>query len=165
MKSLRPEPQYFIVRLDNHDIDEIARVHTACFEEAWNARILTKILAMPGAFAIGVRPPVDGGNLVGFAIARIAADKCELLSLAVMPSSRNQGLGALILDAALTRAGAVKVRNFFLEVAENNHAALKLYDARGLVRVGRRQRYYDNLDGSFTDALTLQVDLSGIMPS
>ncbi len=159
-----------IVPLGSRDVDDIARIHGACFDEVWNAQILTRILGMSGSFALGVRQ--DGGvqfddvteGLAGFAIGRVAADKCELLSLGVAPPSRGMGLGAMMLDAALARAGSVNVRKFFLEVAENNVPALNLYKARGLAQVGRRPNYYENMDGSFTDALTMRVDLKFVMP-
>ncbi|NQV55978.1 MAG: GNAT family N-acetyltransferase [Rhodospirillales bacterium] len=166
-----------IVPLGSRDVDDIARIHVACFDEAWNARILTRILAMTGAFALGVRQgggvrlgrrPPQGGvaeALAGFAIARVAADECELLSLGVAPASRGLGLGAMMLDAALVRAGSVNVRKFFLEVAENNIPALTLYKARGLTQIGRRPKYYENKDGSFTDAITMRVELPEVNSS
>jgi [ribosomal protein S18]-alanine N-acetyltransferase len=154
-----------IVPIDRRHVDDIARIHTACFDEAWNARILTRILAMPGTFALGVRHGDVVTELLGFAIGRVAADECELLSLGVAPVSRGQGLGAMMLDAALVRAGSVDVRKFFLEVAENNIPALTLYKARGLMQVGRRPNYYENRDGSHTDALTMRVELPQITPS
>ena len=165
MKSLKSELTHVIVKLETRDVDDIARIHAACFDEAWNARILSRILAMPGAFAIGARPGGPGGDLAGFAIGRVAADECELLSLAVAPAGRGQGLGAMLLDAVLVRAGAVKVRKFFLEVAENNIAALTLYKTRGLTQVRRRPNYYENKDGSHTDALTMRVNLAEIISS
>jgi [ribosomal protein S18]-alanine N-acetyltransferase len=147
-----------VVPLHAEHVADIARVHAACFDETWDASMLRRILVMPGAFGIGVRRGV-AGELVGFAIGRMAADECELLSLGVLPANRGQGLGAMLLDAALVRACAVKARKFFLEVAEDNAPALALYSARGLAQVGRRRNYYEHDDGSFTDALTLRRDL------
>lgn len=167
MNSPEATGSSLVVPLGPSDVDDIANIHIMCFDEAWTARILTRILAMPGVFALGVRPAAEacGQALAGFAIGRVAADECELLSLAVAPDSRGKGLGAMMLDAALMRAGSVNVRKFFLEVAENNIAALTLYEARGLAPVGRRPKYYENQDGSYTDALTMRVDLPEIIPS
>jgi len=151
-----------IVPIDHRHVDDIARIHSACFDKAWNARILTRILVMQGTFALGVRRGGVIADLLGFAIGRVAADECELLSLGVAPVSRGQGLGAMMLDAALVRAGSLNVRKFFLEVAENNTTALTLYKARGMTQVGRRSNYYENKDGSHTDALTMRVELPRI---
>ncbi len=164
MMTDQPVANPMIVPIDRRHVDDIARIHTACFDEAWNARILTRILAMPGTFALGVRRGGVIADLLGFAIGRVAADECELLSLGVAPVNRGRGLGAMMLDAALVRAGSVDVRKFFLEVAEDNIAALTLYEARGLTQVGRRPNYYENKDGSYTDALTMRVDLPPIRP-
>ena len=141
-------------------LPEVARIHAACFDDAWNENLLRRILAMPGAFGLSARYGGLGGNLAGFALARIAADECELLSLAVAPEHRREGLGAMLLDAAMVEAAAMNVRKFFLEVAEDNDAALTLYASRGMVAVGRRPDYYELSDGGFSSALTMRCDLA-----
>lgn len=149
-----------IVPISGEDTGEIARVHAACFDEQWSARMLQRILAMPGAFGLGIRNGGVGGSLAAFALNRVAADECELLSLGVAPEHRRRGYGAMLLDASMVRAGAVSARKFFLEVAEDNEPALKLYRIRGLVPVGRRPDYYELKDGGTAAALTMRCDLS-----
>ena len=105
-------------------------------------------LAIPNTF--GLLEP-RGGLL----IARFAADEAEVLTLAVLPGLRGQGLGrALLLDAMAVahRHGAVQM---LLEVAVDNVAARGLYDSAGFAQVGRRKQYY--ADGS--DALVLRAAL------
>ena len=144
--------------LESSDLRRIARIHAACFDDAWDMPVLRRILAMPGAFGLTARPSADD-PIAGFALGRISADECELLSLGVAPEHRCRGVGARLLDAALVRASAVNARRFFLEVAEDNEAALRLYEGRGLLPVGRRPKYYELRDGGHADALTLRRDL------
>jgi ribosomal-protein-alanine N-acetyltransferase len=63
-------------------------------------------------------------------------------------------LAALVDEAR--RRGA---RALFLEVADDNTAARRLYAARGFVQVGRRANYYRRAAG-LVDALVLRLLLS-----
>jgi ribosomal-protein-alanine N-acetyltransferase len=138
------------------DLADVARIHADSFADAWTETVFRRILAMPGAFGLAAR---DGRSLVGFAVARVAADECELLSLAVTPPRRRAGLGARLLDAAIAAAIAHKARLLFLEVAEDNAPALRLYRSRGMEAVGRRPNYYELPGGGAVAALTMRLDL------
>jgi ribosomal-protein-alanine N-acetyltransferase len=140
------------------DVEIVARIHASCFDEAWDAATIGKILAMPGAFGLAARADLSG-DVFGFALARIVADECELLSLGIAPNRRGRGIGGALFDAAVVRACARDVARFFLEVAEDNAEALRLYEDRGLVRVGRRPEYYRLKNGQRTAALTMRCDL------
>ena len=128
----------------------LAALHGACFPlaERWDQAAMAELLAMPGCFAV-----TDGAGAEpsGLALARVAADEAELLTLGVRPVARRQGLARALLhrlgaEAARRGAGAL-----FLEVAVANPSALALYRAVGFAEVGRRRRYYP--DGG--DALIL----------
>ncbi len=140
------------------DVEIVARIHASCFDEAWDAATIRKVLAMPGAFGLAAGTDQAGG-IAGFALARVVSSECELLSLGVVPDRRGCGIGAGLLDAALVRAGAVDAVRFYLEVAEDNADALRLYAARGLVLAGRKPEYYRLKNGQRTAALTLRCDL------
>jgi len=116
------------------------------------------VLDMPGAFGLVARRG-GYGSIIGFALCRVAADECELLSLGVAPEHRARGIGAQLVSASMARAVANKARWFFLEVAEDNRPALRLYQEFGLAQVGRRLDYYENADGSRTNAFTMRCAL------
>jgi ribosomal-protein-alanine N-acetyltransferase len=128
----------------------LAVIHAAAFppREAWGEDAIALQLALPGAFGL-----VDerGGMLLG----RVAADEAEVLTLAVAPSVRRQGLGRALLRAARDHVSACGGHAMFLEVAAANDAALSLYRREGCVEVGRRLRYYADA----SDALVLRADL------
>ncbi|WP_291830228.1 GNAT family N-acetyltransferase [Bosea sp. (in: a-proteobacteria)] len=128
----------------------LAALHAAAFPPAdrWGADAIGLMLEMPGAFV--VHRPGEG-----FALARVAAEEAEILTLAVHPGARRQGHGAVLLAGAMAGALARGARAMFLEVAEANQAARGLYGAAGFAEIGRRRRYYP--DGG--DALVLRRDL------
>jgi ribosomal-protein-alanine N-acetyltransferase len=78
-----------------------------------------------------------------------------VLTLAVAPSARRQGVATALIDAVKGMVSQRGCRSLFLEVATGNIAALALYRRAGFAEVGRRRRYYS--DGS--DALVMRVNL------
>lgn len=115
----------------------LAVVHAAAFPagERWGADAMALQLALPGAF--GWIDPLGG-----LVLARVAADEAEILSLAVAPALRGQGLGRALLEQAAATAAGCGAAAMFLEVSATNAAARRLYAAAGFAEVGRRARYY-----------------------
>ena len=142
------------------DIGPLARLHARCFFDAWGVSMLRQVMAMPGAFGLVARWGGHGA-MIGFALSRVVADECELLSLGVSPEHRDRGVGRILLEATIDRCRAMGAQRFFLEVAEDNEPAIRLYHSFGLVPVGRRPEYYENADGSRTAALTMRCLFDG----
>lgn len=95
----------------------------------------------------------------GFALGRAIVDEAELITLAVDPARRRQGLGRTLLrdfEAEAQRRGAERA---FLEVAASNRAAARLYQASGYRQTGVRKRYYRLSGGQAENALVLEKAL------
>ncbi|MBP0496426.1 GNAT family N-acetyltransferase [Pararoseomonas indoligenes] len=130
------------------DIPALAALHAAAFppDERWGATALTAMLRLEGGFGL-----LAGDR--GFVLARAVAGEAEILTLAVHPAARRQGLGGRLLEAAVAEAARRGATALFLEVSEANAPARALYARAGAAEVGRRRRYYT--DG--TDALVLRI--------
>jgi len=133
------------------DAPALAALHAGCFvgREAWGAEAMALMLRMPGGFGLW-RPGA------GFVLVRAIAGEAEILTLAVLPEARRQGLGQGLMAAALARAAARGAAAMLLEVATDNAPAQALYASLGFAKVGRRRRYY--ADGR--DALVLRRELA-----
>ncbi|MEM9009758.1 MAG: GNAT family N-acetyltransferase [Pseudomonadota bacterium] len=135
--------------------EALAALHRRCFTDApppWSARDFAALLAQPGVLLLTAD--------AGFALSRIAADEAELLTLAVHPDHRRQGLGRRLLadtEATLRDRG---VRTLFLDVADTNAAARALYHQASYSEVGRRPAYYGE-----TSAIVLQKLLRPATPA
>jgi ribosomal-protein-alanine N-acetyltransferase len=154
-----------VVDATMHHGNAIAALHKLSFDEAWSPFTVRQVLAMPGAFGLLAVPPASSAaavepNPFGFALARRAADECELLSLAVLPARRGTGIGRLLLDAVIARAQTGGAGSVFLEVAEDNAIAQALYRHAGFRPVGRRPGYYRRPDGAPVAALTFALTLA-----
>lgn len=129
----------------------MAAVHAQCFppRERWGSDAIALQLEMPGSFGL----LHEAGGLV---IWRLAADEAELLTLAVDPAVRRQGIGVALVQGAMEQAGARGAARMFLEAAVTNKAAQALYERCGFAQVGRRAGYYTDR----SDALVLRADLA-----
>ena len=126
--------------------DVLAAIHATAFPaaERWDGGAIATLLATPGCFAL-----LAAG---GMAMARIAGDEAELLTLAVLPAARGAGVGGSLLAAVLAEAARQGAATVLLEVAPSNGAARALYKRAGFGEVGLRRRYYP--DGG--DALVMR---------
>lgn len=140
-------------KIDPAEAERMAACLAASFdspENRWSADAIASLLASGGT-AIAAD--------AGVALMRVAGDEAELLSIAVDPAGRGQGLGSALLarlDAEAARQGAQRL---FLEVAAGNKPALALYRRAGFAEAGVRRGYYRHTDGAREDALILAKDL------
>jgi ribosomal-protein-alanine N-acetyltransferase len=132
----------------------LAALHQAAFPaDPWSDSAMARLLAMPGAFALIATLDDEPA---GFVLARVAADEAEIVTLGVAPAHARRDIGRHLLAAAAAEAGRRGATRLFLEVAETNDAARRLYAADGFGEAGRRRRYYP--DGG--DAVVLARPLS-----
>jgi ribosomal-protein-alanine N-acetyltransferase len=100
----------------------------------------------------------------GFILVRIVADEAEVLTFCVAEGVRRGGLGSALLEEAcniVQRRGGVQI---FLEVSQDNLAALTLYRKCGFAEVGRRAAYYRQ--GSLAaDALVMRKPIATVSTS
>jgi [ribosomal protein S18]-alanine N-acetyltransferase len=136
--------------------EALAAVHRACFTEVWAASTIACLLQESNAIsAVAHR----GSRVVGFALCRLAAEECEVLTCAVEPASRRRDIGRSMLNAAFGEAVRRGGHLVFLEVAADNDAAIAMYAERGLRPVGRRRRYYRRGGDVAVDALIMSCEL------
>lgn len=139
--------------VDPGDLSQaLADLHSEAFDAPWSAAAFAELLGQSGVILEGATD--------GFILIRAVADEAEILTLAVRPSARRQGLGARLVRAAAERAAAAGAVRMFLEVAEDNGPARALYGALGFEPAGRRPRYYSRADGPAVDALLLVRNLA-----
>lgn len=134
-------------------------LHGACFEEGWRPQTFVDLMQGSGVFGFLALDWRD--RPLGFALARVTAGEGEVLTLGVLRESRQQGVGRLLLSGLCGRLAVFGCHVLFLEVAEGNKPAQRLYESFGFRQVGRRKDYYAHLDGSREAALVMRRDLVG----
>ena len=136
---------------------DLARLHAASriAPRSWSEAEFASLTG--GAGAVLVADPQ------GFALGRALVGEAELLTLAVLPDARRQGVGRHLLDRFLQQVAGQGATATFLEVAQDNAAALALYRAAGFAEVGRRKAYYCMPDGQRVDAIVMR-HATGVAP-
>ena len=127
-------------------LNELANLHQKCFpHKPWTADDFAD-LKNSGCEIIASQN--------GFIVWRATLDEAELITIGVAPDARRTGIAAAmmgIMEGELKKSG---VKSVFLEVAENNAPARKLYEQNGYVQIGVRPKYYDGID-----AIMMKKDL------
>lgn len=143
----------------------LARLHRLCFEDGWNSATVAQVLRLTGAFGLlatlpertrgGAATNADAFTPVGFALVAGALDERELLSLGVIPAYRRRGVAGSLIQAVFDRVRSEGVTRLYLEVAEDNDDARRLYRSMGFEAIGRRPGYYARGNGTAVAAITL----------
>jgi ribosomal-protein-alanine N-acetyltransferase len=128
---------------------EAARLHAEAFEplsRGWSAEEFAALAAAP-LTRVWLEPEA-------LLAARLGPEEAELLTLAVAPAARRAGRARALLGA-FEAAAAAHAEVAFLEVAQDNAPALKLYTSAGWIEAGRRPGYYRRASARI-DALILR---------
>ena len=139
--------------LTMRDLAAASRVHGQSFETGWSEESLKAHIETD--VCLGIFKP----ELMGFIIAKPAADQAEIITIAVSPERRGAGLGGALVAQSCRQLAGLGVEVLFLEVAEDNQPAIALYKACGFSPMGRRPAYYRR-EGGRVAALTYRKDLS-----
>lgn len=130
------------------DLERILEIERASFgADAYDRKLFAELSHNCGdLFLVAVR----GGNVCGYIVTCMrgnrAPDAAELVSLAVDPPYRGQGMAAGLFKNTLRRLRLRKVARLTLMVKVSNETARRFYERHGFRRVRRVAAYYE--DGS-----------------
>ena len=142
---------------ETRDAKDLARIHGQSFYRGWPTSDFQSFLEdrnTPAYIACDAKR-----RIAGFALIRTVADEAELLTIAVEPRWRGKGVGRALMGAAFADLMMSPARRMFLEVDEQNHAAIRLYEKLGFSTISSRKGYYPRADGSAATALVMARDL------
>lgn len=161
IKSLRKPKPSVIEEAKESDFADLADIHREGFVQGWSDGDLAKLMANESYFCLVARKK-GGANKppAAFVMVRTAADEAEIITVATKKSARRKGVAGQLLQAAIRKLQADRLRALFLEVDERNEAAIKLYHKLGFKKVGERKGYYVSQDQENpSTALVMERDL------
>jgi [ribosomal protein S18]-alanine N-acetyltransferase len=125
--------------MEARDIEKVLEIQRGCPEIAqWSARDYERVVS--GEMAGWTSE--DERGVAGFLVARELVGETEVLNFAVRADVRRQGLGSMLVDAAVDWSRGLGAERVMLEVRASNEAAVRFYDRHGFVEAGRRAKYY-----------------------
>ena len=95
----------------------------------------------------------------GFLVGRLIGPDAEILNVIVHPKYRRLGKARYLIGKFEKKAKEAGSSKCFLEVAESNSRANKLYQSLSYLSVGKRKNYYDFVDGRKDNALILAKEI------
>ena len=123
------------------DVPRVAAIEQSAFTDPWPATAFAGLLGRDHVVFLVAREDA-GAPVVGYVVAIFGGGEGEIANLAVAPEVRGRGVGAQLVEAALSEAPQRGVERLYLEVRESNAAARRLYDSCEFEEVGRRPGYY-----------------------
>lgn len=156
------------------ELIDIADIHKASFQKAWDADELNSTIKAKGVHCLAVHDVSKPKQIViGFLIYRITGDEAEIITIASYPIHRRKGVARSLMDEMIRLCLTERVKEVFLEVDETNSAALTLYKTLNFKKVGERKGYYgttnskqkngsgeNSLEKKSSTALIMKLDLS-----
>ena len=132
-------------------LDQLCSIEEQCFsEEAFSRRQIAYLLTDYNTIALAAR---DNFDIAGFIIAQIDVENNieygRIITLNIHYNYRRKHVATRLLQeiqAILRQRGITECR---LEVREDNHAAIKLYQTLGYQTLGKLEKYYGKKHGLY----------------
>lgn len=143
------ELTYIVRQAELSDINDIIKINRICLPENYSFDFFYRILSDFGyACVVG---QVEG-EIVGYALSRIErpftsflgvqSAKGHIISIAVLPKYRRQGLGNKIMKYGMKKLIEHDVEIIYLEVRVSNVAAVEMYKKLGFYVKKEFKEYY-----------------------
>ena len=130
-------------KMNETNVEGIAELEKENFSDGWSLKSLKEEINNPDACYYAVRDD-ENNKIVAAAGMIISIDTADIMNVSVKEEYRRKGLASNLLEALFEEGKKRGVKDFTLEVRENNHAARKLYEKKGFVFEGIRPNFYSN---------------------
>ncbi|MEA1984312.1 MAG: ribosomal protein S18-alanine N-acetyltransferase [Euryarchaeota archaeon] len=131
------------------DIPAIVQIEDRSFEIPWKASVFRSYLNYPGFVVYK-----NDDAIQGYAMVLLVNDSATLVSLAIHPDHRRQGVGTVLLRWCEMFLRETGYASMVLQVREKNICARSFYRKMGFMESGRVLRYYPN-----DNAVVMQKEL------
>lgn len=121
------------------DIENLVAIHKATIKPAWSTASFTDMLNDPTVMGWKIQDTI---TIKGFIFVRFIFDEAEILTICVNPAYQRQGLGNVLLAYLKDQCLRCLIKKIFLEVNENNIAAISLYKKHNFNTIDIRNNYY-----------------------
>lgn len=128
-----------IERMTEKFINDLVKIEESSFSQPWTyAGFESELDNDTAVFFVAV----DNEKAVGYIGFHTVLDEGYIANIAVLPSYRRKGIGALLLNTAVEYCKENGISFLSLEVRKSNNSAISLYRKFGFENVGERKRFY-----------------------
>lgn len=141
-----------IEKMTKEHLEQIKDILQEQFDEFWNSNVLNNELNNPLSEYIVA---ICEEEVVGYAGLWQSIDEGHITNIVTKKDKRGNNIGAQMLEQIIILAKKKNLKNVTLEVNEHNEIAIKLYKKYNFIEVGKRKKYYNNID----DAIIMTLHL------
>jgi [ribosomal protein S18]-alanine N-acetyltransferase len=132
-------------------LDKFCEIENQCFDqEAFTKRQLAYLLTDYNSIGLVAR---TDNAIAGFIISQVEIESDttfgHIITINVAPPYRRKGVGKQLLKEMEKILKEKGINECHLEVREDNHAALKLYQDSGYKKIAVLEKYYGTKHGLF----------------
>jgi ribosomal-protein-alanine N-acetyltransferase len=147
------KPKIEVREFQSSDLDRILAIEQASFgSDAWDKKLF---FAYHRKCADLFLIASAGRRVAGYSITCAGLRNAELVSIAVDPPDRRNGVAQALLDKTLAGLRSRRVKTCWLMVETGNNPAIRFYEKHGFTRAKIVKRYY----GAGRDAWRMQSKL------
>ena len=96
---MMPPGSITIQPIRKNNVELVAEIYGACFDEPWPRPAVEDLLSTPGAWGLLARMADANGEMaVGFILARIVIGETDILSVGVHPQRQRRGIGRILVE-------------------------------------------------------------------
>ena len=141
-----------IEKMTKEHLEQIKDFLQEQFDAFWNANVLEQELENPLSTYIVA---THHGEVVGYAGLWQPSDEGHITNIVTKKDKRENGIATKMLEELIQIAKRKQLKCVTLEVNVHNENAIHLYDKFQFKEVGKRPKYYNNID----DALNMTKEL------
>ena len=116
----------------------LSKIHKVSFPRHWTESYFNSLIDHPNYKIFSA----SNENTIGFLIILTTKDISEIITFAILPQMRRQGIGKALLTKSIEWLISKNFSYCNLEVSAENIIAQKLYKTLGFIQVGIRKNYY-----------------------
>ncbi len=121
------------------DVKKIAELELKYIYHPYSEAVLTEMLKNPNCLALKA---VEDGELIGYISGQYVIDEFNINNVVVKEAYRRRGCAESLLKYVINCCYKEKMRKIYLEVAQTNEAAIKLYQKFNFKFSYERKHYY-----------------------
>lgn len=132
-----------ICKMTLEDLYRISDILISDFDDFWPVNTLEQELKSENSYYLVAK---INNEIVGFAGIKMVLNEADIMNIVTRKNYRNHGIGSILFQEILKYAKQKSIEKLTLEVNENNHTAIHIYEKYGFKKIATRKNYYHNND-------------------
>lgn len=138
---IKKTTEFLILDMETYHVNDVYSIECEVFQhDSWSKSMFFSELSNKHKYYVAL----CGKELVGYCGLHIHDSTADLQTLTVKSDYRKRGIGQILLNTLLEVCAKAQVINLYLEVREDNDAAISLYKKNNFIIFDKRIKYYND---------------------